>query len=63
MVHLMDTKQDWMGNVIGILRAQMTAGHEDQEGEGCFRKEFGRTLRSVLARESQEQFTCPQQSL
>eukprot|EP00975_Prorocentrum_lima_P054789 11485750-Prorocentrum_lima.AAC.1 len=29
------------GNAMGIIRAQMTVGHDDEEGTGCSRRAFG----------------------
>eukprot|EP00975_Prorocentrum_lima_P010848 2306230-Prorocentrum_lima.AAC.1 len=33
------------GNTVGIIRAQMTVGHGNEEGTGCSRRAFGGTLK------------------
>eukprot|EP00975_Prorocentrum_lima_P069862 12928751-Prorocentrum_lima.AAC.1 len=47
---------------MGIIRAQITVGHEDEDGAGSTKRTFGRTIKSVLTKSTKDHF-CGSQAM
>eukprot|EP00975_Prorocentrum_lima_P071220 12936482-Prorocentrum_lima.AAC.1 len=41
---------------MGVIRAQITVGHDEEEGAGSPKRAFGRTFKSVLSKDSDQHF-------